>query len=107
VEKNRSVAGNFRQAHSDPPFSEAWRKRLRRGRSPDSQVITVSATFPFPKEQWCFLADPLAAHSGATVRDFHPLPFSPAVAGEHLGTVTIDITPRSPQSNFHAGVRLG
>ncbi len=43
------------------------------------------ATFPFPKEQWYFLADPLAAHSGATVRDSHPLPFSPAVAGEHLG----------------------
>jgi hypothetical protein len=32
-----------------------------------------------------FVADPLAAHSGATVRDFHPLPFSLAVAGEHLG----------------------
>jgi hypothetical protein len=32
------------------------------------------------------VADPLAVHSGATVRDFHPLPFSPAVTGEHLGT---------------------
>ena len=31
------------------------------------------------------MADPLAAHSGATVRDSHPLPFSLAVADEHLG----------------------
>ncbi|MCU1234972.1 MAG: hypothetical protein JWP63_2939 [Candidatus Solibacter sp.] len=63
-----------------------------RGRSPDSQVIARSATFPSPKEQWCFLADPLAAHSGATVRDSHPLPFSPAVTGEHLGTVSMVTT---------------
>jgi hypothetical protein len=27
-----------------------------RGRSPDSQVIAISATFPLPKEQWCFLS---------------------------------------------------
>ena len=52
----------------------------------------MSATFPFPKEQWYFVADPLAAHSGATVREFHPLPFSPAVTGEHLGTVSMVIT---------------
>jgi glutaryl-CoA dehydrogenase len=34
-----------------------------------------------------FQADPLAAYSGATVRDSHPLPFSLAAAGENLGTV--------------------
>jgi hypothetical protein len=34
----------------------------------------------------------LAAHSGATVRDFHPLPFSPARGGENLGTVSIITT---------------
>jgi hypothetical protein len=30
------------------------------------------------EEQWLFLAGPLAAHSGATVRELHPLPSSPA-----------------------------
>jgi hypothetical protein len=60
---------------------------LARGRSPDSQVIAKPATFPFPWEQWLKKADSLAAHSGATVRDFHPLPFSLAVSDEHLGNV--------------------
>jgi hypothetical protein len=31
-----------------------------------------------------YYAGPLAAHSGATVRDFHPLPFSLANLSEHL-----------------------
>ena len=30
----------------------AWRKRYLRGRSPDSQVITKPAAFPFLAEQW-------------------------------------------------------
>ncbi len=47
----------------------------------------MPATFPFPKEQWFAIAGSLAVHSGATVRDSHPLPFSPAVAGEHLGQI--------------------
>lgn len=42
-----------------------------------------------------FRSRPLAAHSGATVRDSHPLPFSPTVSGGHLGTVLRDNTRSS------------
>ncbi len=49
-----------------------------RGRSPDLQVIAKPATFPSLSRGTVVLqtAGSLAAHSGATVRDFHPLPFS-------------------------------
>jgi len=40
------------------------------------------------------------------VREFHPLPFSPAVAGGHLGTVSRITTRRVPSSNrFRAAAR--
>ncbi len=82
---------------------EAWCKRNYRGRSPDSQVVAIPATFPLPKEQWLILAGPLAAHSGATARDSHPLPFSPAAHGEHLGIASIDTTDRTEASNCASG----
>jgi hypothetical protein len=44
---------------------------------------TQPGTFPFFLEQW-LIAGPLAAHSGATVRESHPLPFSLALKCEHL-----------------------
>ena len=69
---------------------EAWCKRNYRGRSPDSQVVAIRPTFPLPKEQWLLLAGSLAAHSGATARDSHPLPFSLAAHGEHLGIAPIE-----------------
>jgi hypothetical protein len=46
-------------------------------------------------EQWIFLADPLAVHSGATVREFHPLPFSPvfeAGTSEQFMNITIPVS---------------
>jgi len=43
-----------------------------------------SGSLPIPKGTVALVAGPLADHSGATVRDLHPLPFSLAVAGEHL-----------------------
>ena len=40
------------------------------------------------------------------MREFHPLPFSPAVAGGHLGTVSRITTRRVPSSNrFRAAAR--
>jgi len=42
---------------------------------------------PISEETVAKLAGPLAVHSGATVRDSHPLPFSPAPEGENLGIV--------------------
>ena len=49
-----------------------------RGRSPDSQVIAIRLAFPFPNlgNSGFTSTGSLAAHSGATVREFHPLPFS-------------------------------
>ena len=46
------------------------------------------------------LAGPLAAYSGATVRDFHPLPFSLAVTGEHLGTALWITHPAQRSKSF-------
>jgi hypothetical protein len=57
--------------------------RFTRGRSPDSQVIAAPAGLPIPKNSG-LLRRPLAAHSGGTVRDLHPLPFSLAFDDEHL-----------------------
>jgi hypothetical protein len=59
-----------------------------RGRSPDSQVIALPATFPFPKNSG-LLSRPLAAHSGGTVRDSHPLPFSLASRRAPQGFFTL------------------
>jgi hypothetical protein len=39
--------------------------------------------FPF-RRTVAYFAGRLAAHSGGTVRDFHPLPFSLAFDDEHL-----------------------
>jgi hypothetical protein len=64
------------------------------GRSPDLQVDAKPATFPFLRgtvARCC--TDSLAAYSGATVRDFHPLPFSLARVDENLGAVSIITTP--------------
>jgi hypothetical protein len=47
------------------------------------QVIAAPACLPIPKNSG-LLSRPLAAHSGGTVRDFHPLPFSLASNDEHL-----------------------
>ncbi len=49
--------------------------QFTRGRSPDSQVVASPAGLPIPKNSG-LLRRPLAAYSGGTVRDFHPLPFS-------------------------------
>jgi hypothetical protein len=57
--------------------------QFTRGRSPDSQVVATPACLPIPKNSG-LLRRPLAAYSGGTVRDFHPLPFSLASTGEHL-----------------------
>ena len=47
------------------------------GRSPDLQVIACWRPSRFILATVAILnASPLAAYSGATVRDFHPLPFS-------------------------------
>ena len=55
---------------------------------PEAGLLTHRSSrpgnLPIPEGTVEFLADPLAAHSGATVRELHPLPFSLAVAGEHL-----------------------
>lgn len=55
---------------------------------------------PAPDEAVVLLAGPLAAHSGATARDFHPLPFSLAANGEHLGIAYIDTIPPGEASNL-------
>src|SRR5207244_5694258 len=55
------------------------------GRSPDLQVIACWRPSRFILATVAILnASPLAAYSGATVRDFHPLPFSLANGCEHL-----------------------
>ena len=69
---------------------EAWCKRNYRGRSPDSQVLALPGHLPAPERAVVVLAGSLAAHSGATARDFHPLPFSLAANGEHLGIASIE-----------------
>jgi len=39
---------------------------------------------PIPEGTVVFFCRPLAAHSGGTAREFHPLPFSLAFNDEHL-----------------------
>ncbi len=53
---------------------------------------------PVPERNSGILCRPLAAYSGATVRDSHPLPFSPAVAGEHLGNINTGTIRRGYQT---------
>ena len=52
-----------------------------------------------------YSAGSLAAHSGATVRDFHPLPFSPARRGENLGAVPL-LAHLSDKLGFHDCSRM-
>ena len=56
--------------------------------SPEAGLLTHrslrSGSLPIPFGTVALVAGPLAVHSGATVRDLHPLSFSLAVTGEHL-----------------------
>ena len=57
--------------------------------NPKAGLLTDSwdarpAAFPLPEATVACFAGELADHSGATVRELHPLPFSPEF--EHLGT---------------------
>jgi hypothetical protein len=55
-----------------PPFTEAARFLLQ-GRFPDSQVVAFRS-LPIPDGTVASIAKKLAAYSGGTVRDLHPLP---------------------------------
>jgi len=60
------------------------------GRSPDSQVTAFQTAFPLSETTVAICsAETLAAYSGATVRELHPLPFSlaglPRAPGTHRG----------------------
>ena len=60
-------------------------RRAVPGRSPDSQVTAFQTAFPSSKTTVANCsAETLAAYSGATVRELHPLPYW--LGFEHLGT---------------------
>jgi len=81
--------------------------RFTRGRSPDLQVIAAPACLPIPKNSG-LLRRPLAAYSGGTVRDSHPLPFSLAFHDEHLREFSSYhvVSPRSTAAGFWVVHRL-
>jgi hypothetical protein len=54
------------------------------GRSPDSQIILLANAFPAVACQWLALLAFVPAHSGASVRELHPLPASVAYIAEHI-----------------------
>ena len=76
-----------------------------RGRSPDSQVIAEPACLPIPKNSGS-VRRPLAAYSGGTVRDFHPLPFSLAPVTSTSGIFTVPRTPKLVNGSVRV-VRVG
>ena len=63
-------------------FYRSGRNQLR-GRYPDLQVVADSQPSHSLLEQWHF-CEWLAAYSGGTVRDSHPLPFSLTFDGKYL-----------------------
>jgi hypothetical protein len=82
-----------------PLSFEARYKRL-----PKAGLLTHRSSrfgnLPIPQGTVVLPADSLAAHSGATVRDLHPLPFSPAVTGGHLGTDSMNTTLQGSDQMF-------
>jgi hypothetical protein len=68
-------------------FGPKHSAQFTRGRSPDLQVVAAPASLPIPRNSG-LLRRPLAAYSGGTVREFHPLPFSLASHDEHLREIS-------------------
>jgi hypothetical protein len=79
-------------------FHRKHSAQVTQGRSPDSQVVAVPACLPIPKNSG-LLRRPLAAYSGGTVRDFHPLPFSLALTTSTSGTFHANISAGTGQSS--------
>src|ERR1700689_4075892 len=88
-EKGKTRGNNLRDqdAFCTICFRPKHSAQFTRGRSPDLQVVATPACLPIPKNSG-LLRRPLAAYSGGTVRDFHPLPFSLASHDEHLREIS-------------------
>jgi hypothetical protein len=48
-----------------------------RGRYPDSRIILLANAFPANSRHWLILLAFIPDHSGASVRELHPLPLCP------------------------------
>ena len=75
------------------------RRSVIQGRSPDSQVIAMPAAFPSAVRTVALMPESLAAYSGGTVRDLHPLPFSLTAVASTLETEPTNNTDVSGRSN--------